>query len=153
MGPNAKNREAMSTPKFKILDFIEVRSIQSRKPSLMQRLWLWMIGVPYVPKYWIQATMVVEKYDDHHHGDMVMISIPEMTPSTTHWMVMAKGGVFKVGRENTFGCVRISNIEPYSMPVLPERKLTVEYGYTIASAHVKEPSGLEKNGYSFEIGC
>ena len=140
--------------KFKILSYDEIPSIPAKKPDLLWRIYLWFKKTPWVQKQWMGFIIVVENYDQLHTGDILMIIIPELSPGVTRWAVVQKHGKYFVTGmyPETAGLIQISSTEPYLVPVLLERKLSIDSGVIVGSACMQYASELEKNGYSFETG-
>ena len=141
--------------KFKILSYDEIKSIPAKKPDLLWRIYLWFKKTPWVQKQWMGFIIVVENYDQLHTGDMLLIDIPELSlVGFTRWVVIKKHGQYFVSDmyPETAGLIQISSIEPYLVPVLPERKLSIDSGVIVGSACMQYASELEKNGYSCETG-
>ena len=140
--------------KFKILSYDEIPSIPAKKPSWGKRIILWSKGTPWIQKQWMGFIIVVDNYDQLSTGDILLIDIPELSRGLTRWAVIQKHGKYFVTGmyPETAGLIQISSTEPYLVPVLLERKLSIDSGVIVGSACMQYASELEKNGYSFETG-
>lgn len=134
--------------KFKILSAQETKLTPTKKPGLLWRLYLRFKGTPWVQMYWMKFQIVVENYDQLNFGDILAIPIVELSApfQVTEWCVMKKCGKYFVAGlyPETAGLIQITTSKPCLVPVLPERKLSMDYGYIIGSAHMKDQSSLEK---------